>query len=536
MPSATPPRGDRVALRIVQLGALAVVLVALPYKAFDLDRYFVPKELALHATALIAALACLLGRKKLAVAPVDLLLAAFLVLSAASAVVATNWWLAGRALAISLSGAALFWVGRALGRDGLTRSVLIAAGLAATAAAITALLQTYGLESPYFSLSRAPGGTFGNRNFVAHVGAIGLPVLLYLVVTARRGIGTLLAAIEIAIVAAALVLSRSRAAWLAVAVSLAPMALLALVLRARWRGQGLGRRLVVVAAVSAIAILLAVFLPNTLEWRSESPYLESVRGVVDYKQGSGHGRLVQYTNSLKMTRAHPLLGVGPGNWAVVYPRYASRNDPSLDSDGMTANPWPSSDLMAFLSERGAPAFIALVLVLVALLVDAVAQVIRGRTAEALFRGLTLGGTVLAAIVVGGFDAVLLLAAPSLIAWSVFGALAEPKRATVTSLGGGAREWAPVLVFVVGGLAVLHSALQVGAMRYFTHDTRLATVERAALLDPGDYRIQLHLARAYLARGSCSRARPHARRAHDLFPHAPEPRQMLAACGERSSPR
>ena len=53
----------RTALRVRELtlpiiersGAIATVLVALPYKAFDLDRYFVPKELALHLTALACA-------------------------------------------------------------------------------------------------------------------------------------------------------------------------------------------------------------------------------------------------------------------------------------------------------------------------------------------------------------------------------------------------------------------------------------------------------------------------------------------------
>ena len=70
------------------------------------------------------------------------------------------------------------------------------------------------------------------------------------------------------------------------------------------------------------------------------------------------------------------------------------------------------------------------------------------------------------------------------------------------------------------------------MRLFSQGTRLSTIETAALLDPGEYRIQLHLARAYVARGNCARARSYARRAHGLYPNAPEPRHLLAACGER----
>jgi len=52
--------------------------------------------------------------------------------------------------------------------------------------ALTGLAQAYGLiNTNLASLSRAPGGTFGNRNFMAHLVAIGLPVLLYLAFEAR---------------------------------------------------------------------------------------------------------------------------------------------------------------------------------------------------------------------------------------------------------------------------------------------------------------------------------------------------------------
>ena len=57
-----------------------------------------------------------------------------------------------------------------------------------------------------------------------------------------------------------------------------------------------------------------------------------------------------------------MLGVGPGNWPVHYPRYMSPGDPSFDADDMIpTNPWPSSDWMALLAERGLPAFVLLIL-------------------------------------------------------------------------------------------------------------------------------------------------------------------------------
>src|SRR5947199_10100745 len=105
-----PTRSDRAALLFVQLGAVAVVLAALPYKTFDLDRYFVPKELALHLTAALAALMLLRGVRRVELTTVDVLLAGLLAVSVASTLFAINYWLAERALLITVSGATLFWV------------------------------------------------------------------------------------------------------------------------------------------------------------------------------------------------------------------------------------------------------------------------------------------------------------------------------------------------------------------------------------------------------------------------------------------
>jgi hypothetical protein len=41
--------------------------------------------------------------------------------------------------------------------------------------ALTGLIQAYGLLTTDLASPRAPGGTFGNRNFMAHLVALGLP-------------------------------------------------------------------------------------------------------------------------------------------------------------------------------------------------------------------------------------------------------------------------------------------------------------------------------------------------------------------------
>ncbi|HLL84565.1 MAG TPA: hypothetical protein VK420_18005, partial [Longimicrobium sp.] len=99
---------QRLALRVIQVGALAVVLTAATYKVFELDRFFVPKELVLHLTALVAGMLCLGAARRVTLGRVDLLLAGFLVLGAASAALAQNPWAGMRALGVSASGIVVF--------------------------------------------------------------------------------------------------------------------------------------------------------------------------------------------------------------------------------------------------------------------------------------------------------------------------------------------------------------------------------------------------------------------------------------------
>ncbi len=429
------------ALRVLQIGAIAIVLVASTQTMFDLDRFLVPKELVLHLIAFFAALLAFGAIRRMAFTRVDWLLIIYLLLSAVSVMMATNRWLGFRALAVSASGVLIFWTARALRDSGFELPLLNAMAIAVVIAAATALAQAYGLRLSIFATTRVPGGTLGNRNFVAHVAALGLPLLFFAALRSRYFIWCA----GVAVVSASLVLTRSRGAWLA----------------------------------------------------ADNPYLKSVRGVVSYDEGSGRGRLVQYRQSLWMAAAHPLFGVGPGNWPVVYPAYAARNDPSLNPSepGMTFNPWPSSDWMAFVSERGLVTTVILLLAFVGI-------AFASPNAAVL-------AIIVATIVAGLFDAVLLLAVPALIVWASLGALTQPSSAVR-----GPRIVTLVIVILMSAIGVVRSAAQLVAMEMYP--TRVAT---AATIDPGNYRIQLRLA------SRCA----HAKAAQALFPNAEESRRALRRC-------
>src|SRR5690606_11822297 len=124
----SPTRAERIALRVMQGGAVAAALAVVTFEPFELDRFSIPKELVLHLTALVAGLFALGAVRRTPATRVDALLAAFLAVSALSAAFATNHWLAARALAVSVSGVAVFWAASGLRAAGLAR--LLLAGLA----------------------------------------------------------------------------------------------------------------------------------------------------------------------------------------------------------------------------------------------------------------------------------------------------------------------------------------------------------------------------------------------------------------------
>jgi O-antigen ligase len=502
---------DRLIRLAIQAGVIAAVVAALPYKVFELDRYFVPKELVLHVAALIIALVLVARRRTLSFDIVDGLIAFFLLWSIASAVFATNHWVAQRSVAISVSSAIVFWGARSVAARGSYRPILIAAAIAAVVAAALSLAQAYGLETEYFSANRAPGGTFGNRNFVAHMAVIGLPSLVWCTVTARRPFGAVLGSLGGAILGAALVLSRSRAAWLAVAACLVLLFIPMIASMKYWRESQIGGRFARLTLAAAIGGMAAIALPNTLNWNSDSPYLDSARGMVDYKSGSGRGRVAQYQNSLRMAASNPVFGVGPGNWPVEYVRFAPSNDRSLADDGMTANPWPSSDWVAFVSERGFIPAAALLSAFVILFFSALRR----------WSELENPDAVLAQCV---------LAAPSFLVWSILGATSGIRRnSREVKVSTRALGISAIVMMLLSLVSVARSVTQTVAMMDVGRGAYTAGWVTGAMWDPGSFRINLRVAELYSRRGHCSVARGYARQAVSLFPHSPQAKRIQRSC-------
>ena len=523
-------RRIRLSLRVLQAGALFIVLAASTYKIFELDRYFVPKELTLHLTALFAGLLIARAFARTPRDRIDMLLLGYLFISALSAIFATNHWLAVRSLMISVSSVVIFWVARTLRDADLERPLLTALAFAVFLTTVTALLQVYGVTTDLFSINRAPGGTLGNRNFIAHVAAFGLPIVLLGALQARSGPAYLIRALGVTTVLAVLVLTRSRAAWLAL-VGVACVFLFAMLASRALRTSGrTWLRLAGLVVLAGIGGAAAVYSPNKLNWNSENPYVESMRGVANYQEGSGRGRLIQYSRSMRMGIENVTLGVGPGNWAVKYPEHAARRDPSLDAGeaGMTSNPWPSSDWIAVVAERG---YIAAVVLLLAWLLIAwrgIKRVFASADHVEALRATALVATLVATTIAGAFDAVAILALPALLFHATIGALLPRPLRPPDESHRMARSGTIIVLALIAGIGALRSGAQIVAMGMYATSSNARVLQTASLIDPGNYRLHLQLARPGTGLNRATRCK-HANAAHALYPSARAARSLSSGC-------
>ncbi len=517
----------RLAVHLLGVGLVATVLVALPVAPTDLDRHQLPKESVAH---LVVWLATLLARPTGTLLPARALrlgLALFFLATLVSALTALNPWLAFRATSLTVTLLAAFITTRHLARLGHGTTLLRWSLIAGLAAGLGGIAQAQGLQSPLFAPLRIPGGTFGNRNFLAHYLALTIPLAAYTALLARRRRDLLLALVVLSLAAGMILLTRSRAAWLGAAsgVLLGAVALR----RADRPGVSLPRfRLATLAAAPLLGLLLASVTPNVLNWISDSPYRDTLTGLVNYRDGSGRGRMLQFGHSLTLVRNHPVLGVGPGNWPIRYAAVSPPGDPSWTAgDVIPLNPWPSSDWIALLSERGPLAVLGLALAALALAWRSWRTTRIG--GDRAIAGSALLALLATLLVEGSFDAVALLPTPGLLVAITAGVLLTRVEADDAPSGhldttSWARRGYQVAVLLLG-IVTMRSLQQVTAYLVAGAGTDRARLAFAARIDPGSYPLRIALARG----GSCRDARV----AQTLAPTWPAPRQALRRCGPRN---
>ena len=295
-------------------------ILPLTYTLNTYDQYVLPKLLA--ARALLFALLFLLvlrgvaeGGLRVRRTSLDLALLAFLASAALSTVFAYNVNVAifgtysrYDGLLTTLTYVALFWLAvqtidsRAQARA-LVRVAVASAYVAAAVALVQALTDTYRLGDIQPAV-----GSLGNANVTGAFLAMVCPLAYLELSQASTWPGRVIASNALIVIVLALLLTLSRSAWLGAGLG---AGVLAVTGRSRRTRLGLAGGLIALSAVVVVSGLLPNPLTTKLEYR--------VGTVFDL--GSWGPRLPIWKDSLQLIASRPILGYGPDNVGLVYPRF-----------------------------------------------------------------------------------------------------------------------------------------------------------------------------------------------------------------------
>jgi O-antigen ligase len=199
-------------------------------------------------------------------------------------------------------------------------SVVIAGGALAIINLAQAVTSSYAFDFAGFAIARPEGaGTFRvggplDPNFFGQMLIATAILALYLALSARRSAGRALALTMFAACVVTTGLTGSRGTLVAAAAGLFLILLLAPIPRA-----------LVAATVALVVAAGLVFLPAGLKARVGVPVDPAtsyqVATVTKGSEGAVRGREIENIAALHMFEDHPLLGVGPGNYAGNYLRY-----------------------------------------------------------------------------------------------------------------------------------------------------------------------------------------------------------------------
>ncbi len=438
------------------------------------------------------------------------LLTAALILVAANALslaVARSPGEAAVPLLILCGGVALFSVIR----EGSVDREFVLEGVPILLAIVGLVLAAIGV---YQRLSELPVvSTEGNSNYSGALAGMLFPVLAAEAAAGRR---RWLCGLSAAALLALLILSESRGGWLG-AVAGTGVAAGALLWK---RSPG--------ARTAGIAIVCLVVIPVALQAQTQLSQARS--GGVTY-------RIEAWKGALRMLAARPILGAGPGNFAVEYPLYRSEVEFRASHVYAPAGAFKEAEDAHSIWAQAAAETGALGLLALLLVVYVAARLWRYHVkaavepeAIALLAG--LGGGAAAFLVAGLFNTLTLHVSHALLFWAFLGMIERVGGTEGRGRSGPALPLAASLAglfgtFLAGSLAVSDREFTAG-MSQRDPAVRATRLERAAQAHPAPWRARHELARALAALGRLPEAIAAARETLRLRPHSVPALNQLAA--------
>ncbi|MDD5223158.1 MAG: O-antigen ligase family protein, partial [bacterium] len=344
----------------------------------------------------------------------------FLALCALSVLSAPNPYLALSRLGFLAGAMAFFLLGMHLSSDQV-QGLLKWAIFAGVLVSLLGILQTWGIllkPRPDIYGELMYPSTFRHANFAAQFLAPLLPVTAGVLFATRRRFNLALLLAAVLIEAFYLAATRSRAGCLSAFLGIVFLLFFWLYFQFRGAGRKLHSSLLRPALlIGSLLILLGLSFYLYPPVRNGISRLSS---LADLKDPANRVRLLLYQDTAKMVRAHPLSGIGLGNYPVVLPDYWSGELRDLITYGASRTAENAhNDYLTTAAESGLPALLALAALIVFVLFITLAGL---RKKPDPYRLSALGG-LLALLCHAAFDYPLQNAASALLFWILLGIIA-----------------------------------------------------------------------------------------------------------------
>ena len=326
----------------------------------------------------------------------------------------------------------LFLCGQALTAERDRRLVVRGAAVAASALGVWCAFERAGwsLIDESFAGHRV-GGPFGQPAYVGAAAVLLLPMAAGVAFDGRGGrVWRMIGALGAVLAGAALLLSQTRGAWLGVVLALALLgARHVAVVRRRWR------------EIAFAAVVLVVLFAVT-------PLGGRVADAFDLGHGTTRGRFDDWAVGARVIEHHPVFGVGPEGYRVVFPRVVSAG--YVERNGTSVIPDRAHNAVLDVGASGGVVAALLYAALLAALVAVAWRALRGRDPMTV----ALAGAVIAYVVQQQFLFPLSELDP--LFWAAAGMLVASV-ATATTTRSPARRRVPRAVPAVVAVCVLFGA-------------------------------------------------------------------------------
>ncbi len=234
-----------------------------------------------------------------------------------------------------------------------TRAVDLAAKatvLASIPVSLYAFLQAAGIDpfvwEPWRTGSHRAFSTLGNPIFLGAFAAMAM-ALAVAVGVGTRGRSRFFWATAAGLNLAAVTVSAARASWLAAGASL-------LLLGAYSLRNGMGKRYSWQLAVTGLVAVVVVVAGVQLSAGASKPILlNSADTIANPAASRNSGRLATWAIALRVIRDHPVVGVGPDEFGLVFPAYRTAAFDRAEGTGVIADK-PHSLLLQWAVETGIP--------------------------------------------------------------------------------------------------------------------------------------------------------------------------------------